>query len=81
MRFETDRPRIHWIDPEMARVQEAIDRTFPARTNLILGGSRDGNRLLVWSSAADDPGTYYVYDRARAADGRFRKPLSKGSTA
>lgn len=75
VRFETDRLRTHWIDPEMARVQEAIDRTFPAKTNLVVGTSRDGNRLLVWSSAADEPGTYYVYDRGARRMDIFATPL------
>jgi dienelactone hydrolase len=73
--YETDRPHTHWINPEMQRVQQAIDRTFPGKTNLILGGSRDGNRLLIWSSAADDPGTYYVYDRRGRRMETFASPL------
>ena len=73
--YETDRTRTHWLDPEMARIQQAVDRTFPGKTNLILGGSRDGNRLLISSSAADDPGTYYVYDRRARRMEIFASPF------
>lgn len=61
--YESDRPQTHWIDPALAEIQRSIDRTFRGKTNQIVNSSRDGNRLLVWSTAADDPGTYYVYDR------------------
>ena len=63
VRYEDDRPRIHWIDPELQRIQAVIDRALPNKVNLMLNRSRNGNRILIWSSAADDPGTYYVYDR------------------
>lgn len=75
--YETDRTRIHWINPEYAQVQQTIDRAFAGKTNLIMGGSRDGNRLLVWSAAADDPGTYYVYDRRSRQMEVFASPLDE----
>jgi dipeptidyl aminopeptidase/acylaminoacyl peptidase len=72
--YETDRPHIHWIDPDLASIQQAIDRTFRGKTNQILNSSRDGNRMLVWSAGADDPGTYYVYDRAARRMEMFASP-------
>lgn len=61
--FEDDRPRIQWINPEYQRLQATLDRALPGKTNLISNRSTDGQRILFWSGAADDPGTYYVYDR------------------
>ncbi len=72
--YEDDRRRVHWIDPEMRRLQERIDRTFAGKTNIILGSSRDGNRTLLWSGGADDPGTYYVFDRAARRMEAFASP-------
>lgn len=69
--YEDDRPRTHWLDPEMARIQQSIDRIFAGKTNAIVNRSRDGNRMLVFSAAADDPGTYYVYDRQARSMERF----------
>ena len=72
--YEDDRPRIHWIDPALAQLQQSIDRALPGKTNIMVDHSLDGNRVLLWSGAADDPGTYYVYDRAaRRMDG-FAQP-------
>lgn len=73
--YEDDRPRVRWLDPEMAQIQQAIDRAFPGKTNIIGSRSRDGNRMLVFSSAADDPGTYYVYDRAGRRMELFASPF------
>jgi dipeptidyl aminopeptidase/acylaminoacyl peptidase len=73
--YEDDRPRVRWLNPEMAQVQATIDRAFPGKTNMIRSRSRDGNRMLVFSSAADDPGTYYVFDRAARRMELFASPF------
>lgn len=72
--YEDDRHRIHWINPELQRLQGTIDRALPGKDNLILGRSDDGRRLLIWSSAADDPGTYYVFDRPSRHIEAFASP-------
>ena len=48
---------MHWLNPAMAQLQTMIDRTFPGKVNTIVNRSHDGNRILIFSSAADDPGT------------------------
>lgn len=75
--YEDDRPRVHWIDPELARIQRSIDRNVPDKTNLILGQSADGNRLLIWSGGADDPGEYYLFDRAQRRMDGFARPYQE----
>jgi dipeptidyl aminopeptidase/acylaminoacyl peptidase len=60
----------------MAQLQAMIDRTFPDKTNSIINRSRDGNRVLIFSSAADDPGTYYVFDRAARRMEVFASPYN-----
>ena len=74
--YDDDRPRVRWIDPAMARVQAALDNALPGRTNIVLNASADGNRLLIFSWAADDPGTYYVYDQAARRLEVFASPYS-----
>jgi dipeptidyl aminopeptidase/acylaminoacyl peptidase len=74
--FEDDQPRVHWLNPAMAQLQAMIDRTFAGKTNTILNRSRDGNRVLIFSSAADDPGTYYVFDRAARRMEVFGSPYN-----
>ncbi len=75
--YEDDRPRVRWLNPEMARLQQRIDRTFPNHTNVIVNRSRDGNRVLIFSSAADDPGTYYVFDQAGRRMELFGSPYDE----
>jgi dipeptidyl aminopeptidase/acylaminoacyl peptidase len=72
--YEDERRRIHWIDPEYQQVQAVIDRALPGKINLILTRADNGNRFLIWSSAADDPGTYYVYDRSAHRIEAFANP-------
>jgi len=72
--YEDDRPRVRWLNPELERLQARIDRTFPDHTNLILNASRDGNRVLIFSTAADDSGTYYIFDQAARRMEIFASP-------
>ena len=72
--YEDDRPRVHWMNPELERLQARIDRTFPDHTNVIINRSRDGNRVLLFSAAADDPGTYYIFDQAARRMEIFASP-------
>jgi dipeptidyl aminopeptidase/acylaminoacyl peptidase len=82
--FEDDKPRSIWFTPEMKKVQGDLDKTFPGKVNRILNLSRDRNRVLLWTGGADDPGTYYVFDRkarkmnvfAAPYDGLVGKPMS-----
>jgi dipeptidyl aminopeptidase/acylaminoacyl peptidase len=72
--YEDDRPRVRWFNPELAALQRRIDSTFRGKTNTIVNRSRDGNRVLIFSTAADDPGTYYVFDRAASRMEVFASP-------
>ena len=79
-RYEDDRRRIRWINPELQRLQDQIDRALPNKVNLILGRSDDGMRILLSSTAADDPGTYYVFDRSSRRIEAFAQPYSISPT-
>jgi dipeptidyl aminopeptidase/acylaminoacyl peptidase len=72
--YQDERPRVRWFDPDLARLQERLDRTFPGKTNTIVNRSRDGNRALIFSDSADDPGTYYVFDQAARRMEIFASP-------
>jgi len=76
VRYEDDRRRVHWLDPTLQRVQASIDRSLPNKVNQMLSSSDDGNRILIWSGAADDPGTYYVFDRAARRIEAFAAPYT-----
>lgn len=61
--YESDRKRFFWLDPEMKKAQEKIDRALPGKVNEIVSRSHDKSRMLVFSSSASDPGLYYLLDQ------------------
>lgn len=62
--YEDDLPRVAWLTPELKQLQAQLDRTFPGKVNRVLNLSRDRGVALIWSGGADDPGTYYIFNRA-----------------
>jgi len=74
--YEDDRWRVAWFDPAMRALQARIERALPNMEDIILNRSADGNRILIWSGSASDPGTYYLYDRAARRFEAFAKPYS-----
>jgi len=75
--YEDDRFRIHWIDPAYRQLQATLDRALPGKVNLVVDSVANDQRLLVWSSAADDPGTYYVFDRTARRLEPFMSPYGE----
>lgn len=75
--YEDDRRRVHWIDPDMQRLQAIADRALPGKVNEIRDRSADGNKVLIWSTAADDPGTYYLFDRTTRRMHGFANPYGR----
>ncbi len=65
--FTDDRPRAHWFDADLAKVQEAIDKAVAGavgdRMATIVSYSRDRARMLVHIGGSNDPGRFYVFDR------------------
>jgi dipeptidyl aminopeptidase/acylaminoacyl peptidase len=62
--FTDDRDRVLWFDAGEKRTQALIDRALPKLQAWVTSRSRDGQKLLVRGSAPDDPGLYFVLDRA-----------------
>ena len=59
--YTDDRDRVHWFDPELKARQSEIDTALKNRENWIVSRSRDNKRMLVWTGASNDPGSYYLY--------------------
>ena len=73
--YEDDRPRMHWLNPPMRRLQATLDRALPGKTNLILNRSRRRQpRADLVRRRPTIPGTYYVFDRAARAHGALLPP-------
>ena len=75
--YEDERPHVKWFAADMAAVQAEVDRTFPGKDNRLMQASRDGNFVLLRSGSADDPGTYYVFDRKGRKMITFASPYEK----
>jgi dipeptidyl aminopeptidase/acylaminoacyl peptidase len=60
--YETDRPYSYYIDPAAASVAETLNKLLPDTSNHLVGGSRDGKKLLVHAYSDVKPSRYYVLD-------------------
>lgn len=65
IRYEQNRRRLHWLRPDLAKLQAKIDRALPRTVNVPQQLSEDKNRVLVHAQGASDPGRYFILDRKR----------------
>jgi dipeptidyl aminopeptidase/acylaminoacyl peptidase len=65
IRYHDEKWRSHWLDRDLARIQEGVDRAIVGNDNRILDFASDRNRMLILSSGAADPGVYYLLDRKK----------------
>jgi dipeptidyl aminopeptidase/acylaminoacyl peptidase len=61
-------PAVHWLDPDLAHAQDAMDKAVGGRRALIVSMDRKRQRFLVHLASGDRPGAYYFMD---LADGRL----------
>ncbi|MEH6434947.1 alpha/beta hydrolase family protein [Massilia sp. DD77] len=65
VRFRTDAVSNEWFDPEMKRVQAAVDKRLPATVNVIsVPAQADSPRVLVMAYSDRIPTSYFVYDKS-----------------
>ena len=62
--WQYELPEKVMLDEEFAALQATIDGAFPDNYNRITSISKDENRTLILSGSDQDPGTYYLYDKA-----------------
>lgn len=63
--------RFLWMDPDFAALQKMLDAALPKASNEIAGLTTDEKFMLVLSSSARNPGTYYLFDREKNQLGKF----------
>jgi|UniRef100_UPI00404962C7 dipeptidyl aminopeptidase/acylaminoacyl peptidase len=71
IRYYTEVARVFWLDPVYRGIQEQIDAAIPKSINRITSISNDEQHLLVFASSAQNPGTYYFFDRTNNTIGKF----------
>jgi dipeptidyl aminopeptidase/acylaminoacyl peptidase len=62
--YTDDSDRIVWLQPDMAALQQKLDRAFKGAEAWITSRARDDSKMIVWVGAANDPGAYYLYTAA-----------------
>ena len=63
--FTDDRRRNVYFDQDFLKLQASLAKAIPDKPLIdFLGGSSDGQKLLVRASADTNPGTFYRFDRA-----------------
>jgi dipeptidyl aminopeptidase/acylaminoacyl peptidase len=72
--YTDDRSRVEWLMPRMKELQGKIDRELPDRINRVISMSSDGEKMLIWSGSAADPGTYFYYDATTAKMSMLARP-------
>lgn len=59
---------VYWVDEDFARLQAALEKTFPGKTVRLSSGESvadDGRRFIVAVFGSDDPGAYYLYEMGK----------------
>jgi dipeptidyl aminopeptidase/acylaminoacyl peptidase len=63
--FATDRWESVYFDPELRQLAERLHRSLPQQPMIdFVDASEDESKLLILAASDDDPGQYYLYDRA-----------------
>lgn len=63
--YTDDRSRVEWFDAGSKSLQGKLDRAIPDRQAWVTSKSRDAKTMLILATAPDEPGLYYLLDRAK----------------
>jgi dipeptidyl aminopeptidase/acylaminoacyl peptidase len=65
VRYEDDKPRVHWLDGEIKAVQAGLDGSFPDTINTIINMTDDRKKFVVVANSDIETGVYFLLDRTR----------------
>jgi dipeptidyl aminopeptidase/acylaminoacyl peptidase len=60
-------PSVHWIDPKLKSIQDAVTRAFPNRNTEIFDRSEDYKRIVARVESASSAPVYYLIDFAKGS--------------
>jgi dipeptidyl aminopeptidase/acylaminoacyl peptidase len=75
--YVDDRERIVWFDPKMKALQARIDKALPNAINRVVSRDSSDRLMIVKSSAASNPGSYYIFNSAKGELREFVRPHAK----
>ncbi|MBL0124062.1 MAG: S9 family peptidase [Betaproteobacteria bacterium] len=62
IRYSANVPVTTWFDEDLARLQAALDKALPERTNAIDIADENSRYVLIYSVSDTNPGGYFLYD-------------------
>jgi dipeptidyl aminopeptidase/acylaminoacyl peptidase len=62
--YEIDTAHTVYFDPDIKKLMSALSRALPNQTVSLIDASVDEQVLLLFAGSDDDPGVFYVLDRA-----------------
>lgn len=62
VRFTDSRDRIIWLDEESKTRQSRLETALPRQEVWIHEPTRDGKKMVVYTTSATDPGSFYLYE-------------------
>ena len=60
--YDGPRPDVYWVDPDRVALHEGLKKAFPGKHVSLQTFSDDETRAVIFVSASNDPGSYYLYD-------------------
>ena len=61
IRYNANVPITTWFDDSLSQLQNGIDKALPGNTNAIDFADEDNRYVLIYSSADNNPGGYFIY--------------------
>jgi dipeptidyl aminopeptidase/acylaminoacyl peptidase len=63
--YATDKRQVDFFDPELRKLRDALGKALPGKPLVtFVDSSADEGKLLMFAGSDNDPGTYYLYDKA-----------------
>jgi dipeptidyl aminopeptidase/acylaminoacyl peptidase len=69
--FTDSRDRIKWFDADMDKQQARLEKALAGQEIWMHPPTRDGKKMIVYTTSATDPGSYYLYEPASKKLTRF----------
>jgi dipeptidyl aminopeptidase/acylaminoacyl peptidase len=69
--YDADRPGVVWLDEQLARLQQMVDRALPNTVNTVSVADQNPKRALVAAHSDTSPVTFYLLDTEKPALTRF----------
>ena len=62
VQYTDGRDRIIWFDDKVKKYQKRLEKAVPGQEVWIQSRSRDGKRMIVFTTSSTDPGSYYLFE-------------------